>query len=147
MSSSEANATSENITRPADMDLARLFLSFETPGRESKLNSGPGSVGTITALRPATLVIGGIRIESEFGLDGHSDADVLLHAITDAILGAAALGDIGMHFPDSDPRWKAWDRVQFLQHALQMAMDRGYQVVNIDSTVILEEPPSSGGLG
>jgi 2-C-methyl-D-erythritol 2,4-cyclodiphosphate synthase len=86
------------------------------------------------------LIIGGIDIESEFGLEGHSDADVLLHAITDAILGAAALGDIGMHFPDTDPRWKGADSGQFLQHAKRLASDRGYAVENVDSTVILERP-------
>ena len=61
-------------------------------------------------------MIGGVQIPAEFGFEGHSDADVLLHAITDALLGAAALGDIGMHFPDSDPRWKGADSVQFLKH-------------------------------
>lgn len=86
------------------------------------------------------LILGGIRVESEFGLEGHSDADILLHAITDAVLGALALGDIGMHFPDTDPRWKGAGSAQFLQHALQLAADRGYGVVNIDTTVILERP-------
>jgi 2-C-methyl-D-erythritol 2,4-cyclodiphosphate synthase len=92
----------------------------------------------IVAGRP--LVIGGVHIPSDFGLDGHSDADVLSHAITDAILGAAALGDIGMHFPDTDPRWKGADSLQFLRHAYRLATERGYRVVNIDSTVILERP-------
>jgi 2-C-methyl-D-erythritol 2,4-cyclodiphosphate synthase len=86
------------------------------------------------------LFIGGVRIPAEFGLEGHSDADVLLHAITDALLGAAALGDIGMHFPDTDPRWKGAESLQFLQHALMLVRERGYQVVNVDSTVILERP-------
>lgn len=86
------------------------------------------------------LIIGGVSIPAEFGLEGHSDADVLLHAITDALLGAAALGDIGMHFPDSDPRWKGADSVRFLEHALALVHERGYAVVNVDSTVILERP-------
>jgi 2-C-methyl-D-erythritol 2,4-cyclodiphosphate synthase len=86
------------------------------------------------------LILGGVRIESEFGLDGHSDADILLHAITDAVLGALALGDIGMHFPDSDPRWKGAASEQFLRHALQLAGDRGFSVANLDTTVILEKP-------
>lgn len=86
------------------------------------------------------LIIGGVAIAAEFGLEGHSDADVLLHAITDALLGAAALGDIGMHFPDSDPKWKGADSVQFLEHALALVRDRGYTLVNVDSTVILERP-------
>jgi 2-C-methyl-D-erythritol 2,4-cyclodiphosphate synthase len=86
------------------------------------------------------LIIGGIPIPAEFGLEGHSDADVLLHAITDAVLGAAALGDIGMHFPDSDPQWKGAGSARFLEHALGLARDKGYGVVNLDSTVILERP-------
>jgi len=79
-------------------------------------------------------------VPCEFGLEGHSDADVLAHAITDAILGAAALGDIGMHFPDTDPQWKGCDSLVFLRHAQQLAEARGYRIVNVDSTVILERP-------
>jgi 2-C-methyl-D-erythritol 2,4-cyclodiphosphate synthase len=86
------------------------------------------------------LILGGITIPSEFGLAGHSDADVLSHAITDAILGAIAAGDIGMHFPDTDPRWKGCDSLQFLRHACDLAAQAGYQIVNVDSTVILERP-------
>ena len=86
------------------------------------------------------LILGGIRVESEFGLEGHSDADVLSHAITDALLGAAALGDIGMHFPDSDPRWKDADSDRFLAHAAALVRELGYSIVNVDSTVILERP-------
>ena len=86
------------------------------------------------------LILGGVRIESEIGLEGHSDADVLSHAITDAILGAAALGDIGMHFPDTDARWKGADSLQFLKHACELARAKGYRIANIDSTVILERP-------
>jgi 2-C-methyl-D-erythritol 2,4-cyclodiphosphate synthase len=86
------------------------------------------------------LILGGVMIACEFGLDGHSDADVLAHAITDAILGAAALGDIGMHFPDTDPRWKGCDSLVFLRHARELAEAEGYALVNVDSTVILERP-------
>ncbi|HLN03192.1 MAG TPA: 2-C-methyl-D-erythritol 2,4-cyclodiphosphate synthase [Bryobacteraceae bacterium] len=92
----------------------------------------------IAAGRP--LILGGVTIPCEFGLEGHSDADVLTHAITDAILGAAALGDIGMHFPDSDPRWKGADSLQFLKRALDLAGEAGFKLVNVDSTVILERP-------
>ena len=73
------------------------------------------------------LILGGVRIQSEIGLEGHSDADVLAHAITDAILGAAGLGDIGMHFPDTDPRWKGADSLQFLRHACELAKAAGYR--------------------
>ncbi len=86
------------------------------------------------------LILGGVTIPSGFGLEGHSDADVLTHAITDAILGAASLGDIGMHFPDSDPLWKGADSLQFLKHALDLARVAGFELVNVDSTVILERP-------
>jgi 2-C-methyl-D-erythritol 2,4-cyclodiphosphate synthase len=86
------------------------------------------------------LVLGGVTIPSAFGLEGHSDADVLAHAITDAILGAAALGDIGMHFPDSDPEWKGADSLRFLRHALELAKRAGFELVNVDTTVILERP-------
>lgn len=86
------------------------------------------------------LILGGVAIPSELGFEGHSDADVLAHAVTDAILGAAALGDIGMHFPDSDPRWKGADSMVFLAHARALAQERGFALVNVDSTVILERP-------
>lgn len=86
------------------------------------------------------LILGGVRIDSEFGLEGHSDADVLSHAITDAILGALAAGDIGMHFPDSDPRWRGADSLQFVRHACELARNQGFQVHYVDSTVILERP-------
>jgi len=81
-----------------------------------------------------------VKIESEFGLEGHSDADILSHAITDALLGAAALGDIGMHFPDSDAKWKGADSAQFLRAARDLIAAQGYSIVNVDSTVILERP-------
>ncbi len=86
------------------------------------------------------LILGGVTIPSEFGLEGHSDADVLAHAITDAILGAIAAGDIGMHFPDTDPKWKGQDSLKFLQHACELAAAKGFSIVNVDSTVILERP-------
>ncbi len=86
------------------------------------------------------LILGGVVIPSEFGLEGHSDADILSHAITDALLGAAALGDIGMHFPDTDPRWKGAASDQFLAHASALVRERGFTIVNVDSTVILEKP-------
>lgn len=91
-------------------------------------------------VRGRALILGGVAVPGEFGLEGHSDADVLAHAITDAILGAAALGDIGMHFPDSDPRWKGCDSLVFLRHARDLAEGRGYRIVNVDSTVTLERP-------
>jgi 2-C-methyl-D-erythritol 2,4-cyclodiphosphate synthase len=95
-------------------------------------------VHRIVAGRP--LILGGISIPCEFGLEGHSDADVLSHAITDAILGAIAAGDIGMHFPDTDPRWKGAGSLLFLKHACDLAAQAGYIIANVDSTVIIERP-------
>ena len=86
------------------------------------------------------LILGGITIPCEFGLDGHSDADVVSHAITDAILGAIAAGDIGMHFPDTDPKWKGAGSLQFLRHSVDLATAAGYSIANVDSTIILERP-------
>jgi 2-C-methyl-D-erythritol 2,4-cyclodiphosphate synthase len=86
------------------------------------------------------LILGGVRIESELGAEGHSDADALTHAITDAILGALALGDIGSHFPNSDERWRDAESFVFLRFAVGEAKSRGYAVVNVDSTVGLETP-------
>lgn len=86
------------------------------------------------------LKIGGVVLPHDKGLAGHSDGDVLLHAITDALLGAIAAGDIGSYFPPSDPKWKGADSVIFLEEALKQVRRAGYVVVNIDSTLILDEP-------
>ena len=87
-----------------------------------------------------TLVLGGVIIEEGPGLAGHSDADVLLHAITDAVLGAAALGDIGHYFPPSDPRYAHADSADFLRKAIELAGEAGWSIVNIDATVRTERP-------
>ena len=86
------------------------------------------------------LLIGGVRLPHKKGLAGHSDGDVLLHAITDALLGAVAAGDIGSFFPPSDPKWKGADSTIFLREALRQVAARGHRVVNVDSTLILAEP-------
>lgn len=86
------------------------------------------------------MILGGIEIPFEKGLLGHSDADVLLHAIADALLGAAALGDIGVHFPPSDPKWKDLDSVEILKHSIELLSQHGWEPVNIDATVIAEAP-------
>ena len=85
-------------------------------------------------------IIGGVDIAFERGLLGHSDADVLLHAICDALLGAAALGDIGRHFPDTDARYKGIDSRQLLRHVFALLVERGYTVGNVDATIIAERP-------
>ena len=86
------------------------------------------------------LILGGVEIPHVMGLTGHSDADCVAHAITDAILGAAAAGDIGTHFPPTDERWRDADSLQLLRHAVDLIAEENYQVVNVDVTVICEEP-------
>ncbi len=86
------------------------------------------------------LVLGGVEIPFERGLEGFSDADVLAHAVTDALLGAAALGDIGQHFPDTDPRWEGADSLALLRAVVAMLADRGLAAVHVDATVLIERP-------
>ena len=96
----------------------------------------------LVAGRP--LVVGGVRIEHERGAEGHSDADVLTHAIIDALLGACALGDIGEHFPDTDPRYAGADSLELLRAAVAILAAAGFSVVNVDATVLLERPKLIG---
>lgn len=86
------------------------------------------------------LVLGGVEIPFDKGLLGHSDSDVLTHAICDALLGAAALGDIGTHFPDTDPRWAGASSLEFLATVIELIAARGYQIGNVDATVLAERP-------
>ena len=86
------------------------------------------------------LIIGGVEIPYPLGLEGHSDADVLLHAICDALLGACALGDIGQHFPDSDARYKGIDSRELLRHVAKLITVKGYRVANLDATIIAQAP-------
>src|SRR5437870_11719090 len=95
----------------------------------------------IHPVRPGRpLVLGGVRFESDWGLDGHSDADVLLHAIGDALLGAAALGDLGTHFPPSDARWKDASSLELLRAIRGLLDAAGTRIVNVDATLIAEAP-------
>ena len=86
------------------------------------------------------LVLGGVEIDHASGLSGHSDADAVAHAVTDALLGAASLGDIGRHFPPTDERWRDADSIDLLRQAAQLAAERNYQVVNVDVTIVCEAP-------
>jgi 2-C-methyl-D-erythritol 2,4-cyclodiphosphate synthase len=111
------------------------------PGAAPRLPFRIGQGWDIHALvegRP--LILGGVHIPSDKGLLGHSDADALLHAITDALLGGAGLGDIGRHFPDTDERFKGADSVQLLRQAAQRVRERGWQIGNIDASVIAQAP-------
>lgn len=86
------------------------------------------------------LILGGVKIEFELGLLGHSDADVLLHAVSDALLGAAGLGDIGRHFPDTDPQYKGADSRVLLRHVVKLVKENGYSISNVDVTMIAQKP-------
>ncbi|WP_250674620.1 2-C-methyl-D-erythritol 2,4-cyclodiphosphate synthase [Paraclostridium ghonii] len=86
------------------------------------------------------LILGGVEIEHEKGLLGHSDADVLVHAIMDSILGALALGDIGKHFPDTDEKYKGADSIKLLEHVYNLIKDKGYEIGNLDATIIAQAP-------
>jgi len=90
--------------------------------------------------RGIPLKIGGVKLQHDRGLSGHSDGDVLLHALTDALLGAMAAGDIGTHFPSTDKKWKGADSITFVRHALKRVASAGYRVVNVDSTLIMAAP-------
>lgn len=108
-----------------------------------KLRVGEGwDVHALVAGRK--LIIGGVEIPHPMGLLGHSDADVLLHAITDALLGAAALGDIGTHFPDTDERFKGADSVQLLSEVARRVRAKGFEIGNVDSTVVAQAPRLAG---
>ena len=86
------------------------------------------------------LILGGVKIDFELGLLGHSDADVLLHAVSDALLGAAGLGDIGRHFPDTDPQYKGADSRVLLRHVVKLVNENGYRISNVDVTMIAQKP-------
>lgn len=91
-------------------------------------------------VRGRALVLGGVTIPSEVGLGGHSDADVLAHAVGEALLGALALGDLGRHFPDTDPRWRGVSSLELLGHVMDLVRGRGGRVVNVDATVLAQAP-------
>jgi 2-C-methyl-D-erythritol 2,4-cyclodiphosphate synthase len=91
-------------------------------------------------VRGRPLILGGVRVDSEWGLEGHSDADVLLHAISDALLGALALGDLGHHFPDTDPRYRGIASVKLLESVIGMVHDQAYRLHNLDTVVIAQRP-------
>lgn len=99
----------------------------------------------LVAGRP--LIIGGVRIDSDLGADGHSDADVLMHAAADAVLGALALGDLGTHFPNDEERWRGAESSHFLRYAVGLIKGKGYTVVNLDSVIDLERPKLSQHIG
>lgn len=122
------------ITTPEDLERARAKV-----GRESRTGLGY-DIHSFSDDPSRVLWLGGIEFPGAKALDGHSDADVLLHAATDALLGAAALGDIGQHFPNTDPQWRGAPSIHFLRHAAALLRERGWQIVNLDMSVIAEIP-------
>jgi len=133
----EGESTNIKITTPDDLAAMQAIAGQQRPARTGRAGTGY-DLHRLVPGRP--LVLGGVTIPSEVGALGHSDADVVCHAVTDAILGAIALGDIGRHFPDNDPRWKDASSIDLLRRAVALVHGEGYQVGNVDVTVILERP-------
>ena len=136
----DGEETNIKITTPADLVLAEAIARSNgsaKPARTGRAGTGYDSHRFVDG-RP--LILGGITIPSDRGLAGHSDADALCHAITDAILGAAAAGDIGRYFPDTDPKWKDASSIALLKQAVAVVRGRGFEVGNVDATVIAERP-------
>ena len=144
----DGDASNIKITTADDLRVAEALAQSERGGNErGHTKSAPartGRAGTgydlhrLVEGRP--LIIGGVTVPAERGALGHSDADVACHAATDAILGAACLGDIGRHFPDSDPRWKGASGIDLLSRTAALVRDRGFEIGNVDVTVVLERP-------
>jgi 2-C-methyl-D-erythritol 4-phosphate cytidylyltransferase/2-C-methyl-D-erythritol 2,4-cyclodiphosphate synthase len=124
------------ITAPADLALAAAVFTGST-----RMNFRVGSGFDVHAFGPGNgVMLGGVRIPWQRGVVAHSDGDVLLHALTDALLGAAGLGDIGQHFPDSDPQWRGAESARFVAHAVQLLAGDGWKVMNADLTLLAEAP-------
>jgi 2-C-methyl-D-erythritol 4-phosphate cytidylyltransferase / 2-C-methyl-D-erythritol 2,4-cyclodiphosphate synthase len=144
----DGDSTNMKITTEQDFAVSKALVEM----KESPSRMGPAArVGTgydLHRLEPGRrLIIGGVEISHETGLAGHSDADVLCHAVTDAILGAAARGDIGQHFPDSDPKWKGANSLDLLKGAVAIVRAAGYGVSNVDAVIIAERPKLAPHVG
>lgn len=140
----DGEATNIKITTADDLTIGEAIASSTREGFRPAAPARTGRAGTGYDLHRLVegraLVIGGVTIPSDRGALGHSDADVVCHAATDAILGAAGLGDIGRHFPDTDPRWKDASSLDLLRRAVALVAEQGFEVGNVDVTVILEKP-------
>lgn len=140
---SEGSKLNQKLTTPEDIDLFRaLFAGNERKGRDLEMRIGFGE-DTHRLTEGRKLILGGVEVPFEKGLDGHSDADVLTHAVIDAVLGAAALGDIGQHFPDSDPAYKGINSLLLAKAAASLIAGNGFSIGNIDSTIIAQRPKLS----
>jgi len=133
----EGDSRNLKITTAEDLAMAEHLLGGATPGSTLRIGNGY-DLHTLVAGRP--LILGGVTIPFEKGLLGHSDADAVCHAVTDAILGAAAAGDIGRHFPDTDAAWKDANSVDLLRHAAGIVRTAGFDIANIDVVVIAQRP-------
>jgi 2-C-methyl-D-erythritol 4-phosphate cytidylyltransferase/2-C-methyl-D-erythritol 2,4-cyclodiphosphate synthase len=134
----DGDSRNVKITTPADLRLAEAILRTEHPGVPlMRVGNGYDLHVLVTGRR---LVLGGVTIPFDKGLQGHSDADAVCHAVTDAILGAAGEGDIGRHFPDTDPAWSGADSIALLQRANAIVRAAGYAVSNVDVVVIAQQP-------
>jgi 2-C-methyl-D-erythritol 4-phosphate cytidylyltransferase / 2-C-methyl-D-erythritol 2,4-cyclodiphosphate synthase len=143
----EGSARNIKVTTAEDLVIAEALLEAALDG--TPRGSGPSRVPVFRIgsgydlhrlVEGRPLILGGIPIPFDRGLAGHSDADALCHAVTDAVLGAASLGDIGQHFPDTDERWRGASSVDMLKHAVALAASRGFGTVNVDATIIAERP-------
>lgn len=133
----EGDARNLKITTADDLAAAERLLDLPAPGSRMRIGNGY-DLHRLVAGRP--LILGGVTIPFDRGLQGHSDGDAICHAVTDAVLGAAGAGDIGRHFPDTDPSWKGADSVELLRRAVALAHDAGYSLANVDIVVIAERP-------
>ncbi|TVQ55864.1 MAG: bifunctional 2-C-methyl-D-erythritol 4-phosphate cytidylyltransferase/2-C-methyl-D-erythritol 2,4-cyclodiphosphate synthase [Rhodobacteraceae bacterium] len=133
----ESEADNFKITRPGDFERAERLLRAEAPTMETRFGTG----FDVHRFGPGDhVMLCGVRVPHERGFVAHSDGDVALHALTDAVLGALALGDIGRWFPPSDPEWRGASSDRFLRHAVDLAAERGFRVVNLDVTLLCERP-------
>lgn len=138
----EGEPTNIKITTPEDLPVADAIVNGRNQaGAQARVGTGY-DLHRLVEGRP--LVLGGVIVPFERGALGHSDADVICHAVTDAILGAAARGDIGRHFPDTDPQWKDANSIELLKRAVAVVSSSGYRVDNVDVTVVLERPKIRG---
>ena len=136
----EGEETNIKITTPADLPIADAIAKSTGSARPARTGRAGTGYDSHRFVEGRPLILGGVTIPFDRGLAGHSDADVLCHAITDAILGAAAAGDIGRHFPDTDPKWKGASSIELLKQAVAVVRGRGFEVGNVDATVIAERP-------
>lgn len=145
---SEGSSSNVKLTCRADVEVVRAILSQREAQRDAAAALTPFRIGfgedTHRIKQGRRLILGGVHVPCEFGLDGHSDADALTHALIDAVLGACALGDIGMHFPDSDMRYKGINSLLLAEHAAALVRKSGYEIANLDATVVAQRPKLGG---